>query len=211
MHAHTIANEIIRAEEALPTAKSFIGIFGSGNIDSKHPYYQKAYELALGLIEQGFSILTGGGGGVMEAANSGAHTGKGISAGLCLKFKGYEKKNRFIDPGLDLEFSSFFSRKATFLNHVKGVVVFPGGIGTLDELFEVLLAIRAKKIESMPIYLIGKKFWAGLIDWLTSNVFGQDLAPKELQHIIKMTDEIDIVIKELQKMRRAAQGLAKGL
>lgn len=200
MYARTIANEIQNAEKALAGTNNFVGIFGSGNVDSKHQYYQKAYDLALALIEQGFSVITGGGGGVMEAANYGANIGKGVSAGLCLKFKGYEKKNRFIDPGLAVEFSSFFSRKATFLKHVKSVVVFPGGVGTLDELFEVLLAIRAKKIEPIPIYLFEKKFWEGLVQWMCSKVFDTGLAPQELLDNIILTDSISEITHDLKRI-----------
>ena len=199
MHAKTIANEIQSAEKALVGVDNFIGVFGSGNVDSQHQYYQKAYNLAFALTEQGFSIITGGGGGIMEAANCGAHNGKGVSAGLYLKFKGYEKKNKFIDPGMAIEFSSFFSRKATFLKNVKAVVVFPGGVGTLDELFEVLLAIRAKKIQSIPIYLIEKNFWNGLIQWMSSNIFDTDLAPQELLNNIILVDDINEISHHLKK------------
>lgn len=198
MKAHIIFNEILNADETLSSVTNFVGILGSGNIDSQHPYYKKAYELSLALIKEGYSILTGGGGGVMEAANCAACTGRGVSAGLCLKFKGYEKKNEYINPGMDLEFSSFFSRKATLLNHVKGIVIFPGGIGTLDEFFEIFLALRAKKIIPMQIYLIEKAFWGGLIEWMLSNIFEKDLAPQELLSNLTIVDDLDIVINDFK-------------
>ncbi len=199
MHAQRIFNEIQNAEKALLRTSNFIGVFGSGNVDPSHLYYHKAYDLAYTLTKMGFSIITGGGGGIMEAANSGAQKGRGVSAGLYLKFKGYEKKNRFIDPDRAIEFSSFFSRKATFLNHVKSVVVFPGGVGTLDELFEVLLALRAQKIESITIYLVGVSFWKGLIEWMHSNIFALGLAPNELLRHIVLTDNIDEIADGLKK------------
>lgn len=191
MDAHTIAEEILRAEKNLKGPEHYIAIFGSGDLKPNHSYYQQAYNLALQLAQSGCSIVTGGGGGIMEAANRGAQEGKGASIGLCLKLRNYEKQNPFLDEGKALEFSSFFSRKATFLKHIKGIVVFPGGLGTLDEVFEVLIAMRAQQIPLFPCYLIGRAFWEGLMTWMKEKVFDQGLAPKQLLDQLILTDCVE--------------------
>ena len=193
MDDNNVSQEIIRASKALGPSLLSIAIFGSGEINSKHPDYSKSHDLAFQLSNQGISVITGGGGGVMEAANKGALQGKAESVGLCLSLPNYEKKNEFIHPGKALLFSSFFSRKAVFLKYAKGVVCFPGGLGTLDEMFEVLIAIRAKKLPFIPFYLIGTKFWGGLIQWLNDAVFKQNLAPQEISEQIKLSDDIQEV------------------
>jgi uncharacterized protein (TIGR00730 family) len=126
----------------------------------------------------------------MEAANRGAFQGTGASIGLCLKIPNDEKKNEFVHTDRAFYFSSFFSRKATFLNYAKAYVYFPGGVGTLDELFEVIIAMRAGTIPCFPLYLIGVEFWEGLIKWLQHSVFDQNLSPKELFELIRVTDNI---------------------
>ncbi|MCP5505527.1 MAG: TIGR00730 family Rossman fold protein [Chlamydiales bacterium] len=191
MDAHTIAEEILRAEKTLGEAGPYVAIFGSGDLKPDHQYYQQAYNLALQLSQSGCSIVTGGGGGIMEAANRGAQEGNGSSVGLCLKLQNYEKQNPFIDEGRALEFTSFFSRKATFLKHIKSVIVFPGGLGTLDEVFEVLIAMRAQQIPTLPCYFIGREFWKGLMKWMKDNVFDGDLAPKELLNHLILTDCVE--------------------
>lgn len=195
----TVTEEILHAERTLKGTGPYVAFFGSGNLKSDHQYYRQAYSLALQLFQSGCSILTGGGGGIMEAANRGAQEGKGSSVGLCLKLYNYEKQNPFIDEGRALEFTSFFSRKATFLKHFKSVIVFPGGLGTLDEVFEVLIAMRAQQIPTLPCYFIGSEFWEGLMKWMKDNVFDGDLAPKELLNHLILTDcieEIPLLINQ---------------
>jgi len=188
-----ISQEILTATKTLGPSLLSVAIFGSGEISATHPDYSKAHDLAFQLSAQGISVLTGGGGGIMEAANQGAARGKAASIGLCLSLPNYEKKNKFIHPGKAFLFSNFFSRKAVFLKYAQGIVCFPGGLGTLDELFEVLIAMRAQKLPLLPLYLIGTEFWGGLIQWLTDAVFKQNLAPRELLEHIKIADDIQEV------------------
>ncbi len=188
MDPYIISKEIADANNLLGPNLLAVGIFGSGVSEQSSSYYIQAHELAFQLSAQGISVITGGGEGIMEAANKGALKGNGDSIGLCLSLPQYERKNKFISPGKGLFFSSLFSRKAVFLKYIKSAVFFPGGIGTLDEVFEVLLAIRTQKIPPFPLYFIGKDFWTNLFLWLDRDVIQRNMAPKEFLDLIKITD-----------------------
>jgi hypothetical protein len=200
MDAETIYKEMIAVEHVLEEKFPIIGIIGSGNINEENTYYNQAFEIAKHLSQEGMSILTGGGGGIMEAANRGARTGIGASIGLCLQLPNYEKKNDFIDKDMAFYFSSFFSRKAIFFKYISGLVCFPGGLGTLDELAEVLLLIRAQKIPKIPLYLIGKEFWEKFIQWMEDKIFKNNLAPQEILSLIHITDNIENVTQHLTNL-----------
>ena len=192
-----ISKEINHVDQNLAKLSPNIGIFGSGTVSKEDEFYKKAFEVASKLSSHGLSIITGGGGGIMEAANMGAQHGSGASIGFCIKLPNYEKKNQYIDEGLDFHFTNFFSRKASFLKHVSGIICFPGGIGTLDELAECLLLIRTQILSNTPLFLVGKKFWAKFIDWLSEDLVANNLAPKEILNHITITDDINEIVSEI--------------
>ncbi len=163
-----IMSEFIEGFEVLSKVTPAISIFGSARISPKDPYYKIAQDIAFTLAKAGYNIITGGGPGIMEAANKGAQKGKGQSVGLNIQIPREQKPNAYID--LLLEFRYFFSRKVMFVKYAKAFVILPGGFGTLDELFEALTLIQTRRIEPFPVVLVGKSYWQGLVSWLKSTV-----------------------------------------
>ena len=159
-------------------------------------FYDRAVELASKLTEEGFGIITGGGPGIMEAANKGAFLKGGLSVGLNIDLPFEQNNNEYIDPDKNLEHRYFFVRKVMFVKYAQAFVVMPGGFGTMDELFEVLTLIQTKKITPVPVILFGSKFWSGMKDWILNamlNEFGT-ISEKDLE-LIPITDSIDEAVK----------------
>ncbi len=174
-------------------------IFGSARTKPEHDYYKLAEETAFQLTQQGYGVITGGGPGIMEAANKGAKRGNGKSVGLNIDLPFEQFSNPYIDNDKLLTFDYFFVRKVMFVKYAQGFVVLPGGFGTLDELFEAITLIQTEKIGKFPIILQGKKYWAGLFDWIKStlleekNISAEDL---DLFHLTDTPEEsVDIINK----------------
>lgn len=163
-----VMSEFVDGFETLSRIGPCVTIFGSAREKPESEYYKLTEKIALLLTQKGFGIITGGGPGIMEAANKGAKEGKGKSVGVAINLPFEDGANKYIDHDKLLKFDYFFARKTMFVKYAQGFVVLPGGFGTLDELFEALTLIQTDKIAQFPIVLVGKKFWQGLIDWITS-------------------------------------------
>ena len=158
--------EFVDGFENLSKIGPCVSIFGSARTKPDHPHYKLTVDVAEKIVELGFGIITGGGPGIMEAANKGAKNALGPSVGLCIELPFEQTVNKFIDDDKSLDFDYFFVRKVMFMKYAQAFVVMPGGFGTLDELFEALTLIQTKKAEKFPVILVGKSFWNGCITWI---------------------------------------------
>ncbi len=198
-----IMAEFVEGYEKLSKIGPCVSVFGSARTNPEHKYYKLAEEIAFDLTQNGYGVVTGGGPGIMEAGNKGAHRGKGISVGLNIELPFEQHDNPYIDKGKSLDFDYFFVRKVMFVKYSQGFVAMPGGFGTLDELFEAMTLIQTKKIGAFPIILVGKDFWSGLIDWVKDtllekfgNISKEDL---DLFSIVDTSDEVIDVINNFYK------------
>lgn len=170
-----IMSEFVEGFEAMQRIRPCVSIFGSARTKPDAPEYILAEEIAFQLTGNGYGVITGGGPGIMEAANKGAQRGGGTSVGLNIELPFEQQPNPYIDKEKSINFDYFFVRKVMFIKYSQGFVVLPGGFGTLDELFEALTLIQTQKIGRFPIILVGKKYWQGLLDWVR-NTMGQEYA-----------------------------------
>ena len=154
-----IMGEFVEGYEKLSVIGPSISIFGSARTKPNNKYYKLAEEISAAIVEKGYGIITGGGKGIMEAANKGANSKKGKSIGLCINLPFEDTNNQYIDPDKILNFDYFFVRKVMFVKYAQGFVVMPGGFGTLDEFFEAVTLIQTYKAEKFPIILVGSDFW----------------------------------------------------
>jgi uncharacterized protein (TIGR00730 family) len=161
-----IMAEFVEGFEKLSKIGPCVSIFGSARSKPEDPYYVLAEEIAFRLTRDGYGIITGGGPGIMEAGNKGAHRGGGKSVGLNIVLPFEQEGNKFIDRDKIINFDYFFVRKVMFMKYAQGFVIMPGGFGTLDEFFEAITLIQTNKIARFPLVLVGKKFWGGLIEWV---------------------------------------------
>ena len=188
----TIMAEFIEATEYLSEIRPAISIYGSARLKPESPYYQLTIEIAQKFSDAGFAVISGGGPGIMEAANKGAHAGKSPSVGLNIELPHEQSGNQWQD--ISLRFRHFFMRKVTFVKNSDAVVVMPGGFGTLDELAEVLTLIQTKKSRHVPIVLVGAEFWAGLLDWFKNTLLTNGvISPKDLD-LMQVIDDPDQVL-----------------
>ena len=165
-----IMGEFVNGFERIGMIEPCVSIFGSARTEPSHKYYKETILLAKKIVQQGFGVITGGGPGIMEAANKGAQLGKGTSVGLNIELPFEQNHNLFIDDDKLLEFDYFFVRKVMFVKYSQGFVVMPGGFGTLDELFEAITLIQTKKSQKFPIILVGSNFWKKCYDWIKSEL-----------------------------------------
>lgn len=172
-----------------------VSIFGSARTKPDNPHYQLAEKVAALLVEAGYGIITGGGPGIMEAANKGAKESGGISVGLNIDLPFEQGYNPYIDPDKVFNFNYFFIRKVMFVKYAQAFVVLPGGFGTMDELFEVLTLVQTKKIAQIPIVLMGKDFWEGMIKWVKESLLERyaTISPADLD-LIPVTDSPEEVV-----------------
>ena len=161
-----ILSEIVEGFEKLARIGPCVSIFGSARTHYNDKYYKMAEDIAFKLTQAGYGVITGGGPGIMEAANKGARRGQGKSVGINIDLPFEQKPNPYIDADKLISFDYFFVRKLMFMKYAQGFIVLPGGFGTFDELFEALTLIQTKKIGKFPIILIGKKYWSGLLEWI---------------------------------------------
>ena len=194
---HRIQSEIAMGFRALARVGAAASIFGSARTPRDHPEYEQAREVARTLGEAGFAIITGGGPGIMEAANHGARDAGALSIGLNIDLPFEVGINGYVD--LPLQFHYFFARKVMFVRYASSFVVFPGGFGTLDEMFEALTLIQTAKIRDFPVILVGSSYWTGLVEWLRERVAGEaKISPEDLD-LFQVTDEPAQVLELVQQ------------
>ncbi len=180
--------EFVEGFDKLAEIGPCVSIFGSARTRSDHPYYKMAEAIAAKLVQHGYGVITGGGPGIMEGGNKGAFEQGGKSVGLNIRLPFEQHTNIYIDPDKSINFDFFFVRKVMFVKYAQGFVALPGGLGTLDELFEALTLIQTKKIARFPIVLVGKAYWQGLLDWLTETVLAEhNISPEDL-HLMNIVD-----------------------
>lgn len=191
-----IMSEFVNGYEKMGRIGPCVSIFGSARIQQNNPYYKLAEEIAFKISKAGYGIITGGGPGIMEAGNKGAHLGEGVSVGLNIDLPFEQHFNPYIDNDKNLQFDYFFVRKVMFVKYSQGFVVLPGGFGTLDELFEAITLIQTHKIVKFPIVLVGTDFWSGLFDWVKTVLLEkyQNISPKDM-NLIKIVDTADEVVE----------------
>lgn len=183
-----IMAEFVQGFERLARIGPCVSVFGSARTKPSDIHYKYAEEVAYLLTKKGFGIITGGGPGIMEAANKGAHFAGGKSVGLNIKLPFEQEANPFIDPENLVEFDFFFVRKVMFMKYAQGYVVLPGGFGTMDELFEALTLIQTSKLVHFPIVLVDKGYWQGLVDWIKDRMIKEENISSEDLDIIKVVD-----------------------
>jgi len=191
-------SEFVNGYETMSRIGPCVTIFGSARTKPEEKYYQLAEEIAYKISKAGYGVITGGGPGIMEAGNKGAHRGEGTSVGLNIELPFEQHFNPYIDKDKNLNFDYFFVRKVMFVKYSQGFVVMPGGFGTLDELFEALTLIQTKKIGKFPIILVGTEFWSGLLDWIKNVLINkQKNANNEDLNLIKVVDSAEEVVEAL--------------
>ena len=189
-----IMAEFVDGFEALAKIGPCISIFGSARTKPGTPHYELAVEIARELAEEGFGIISGGGPGIMEAANKGASLAGGKSVGLNIRLPFEQMPNSYIDRDKSLDFDYFFVRKTMFIKYSQGYIMMPGGFGTMDEFFEVLTLVQTTKVSRIPMILVGKKYWQGLLDWIKTSMLEdhQYINPADLNliHIVDTPKEV---------------------
>lgn len=190
-----IMAEFVQGFDTLAKIGPCISIFGSARTLPGHKYYELASEIATRMSEEGFGIITGGGPGVMEAANRGAQAANGPSVGLNIELPFEQSSNAFIDRNSNLNFDYFFIRKVMFTKYSQGFIMMPGGWGTMDEFFEVATLIQTRKFTATPMVCVGSKYWNGLFDWMREEMLGTEgnISPGDLE-LIQIFDTADEVI-----------------
>src|SRR5690606_1683274 len=202
-----IQGEFVEGFDALARVTQGVSFFGSSRIDESNPMYAAARALAFDLSRAGFAIITGGGPGIMEAANRGAHDAGGLSVGCNIELPFEQGMNPYVN--LAINFRYFFVRKTMFVKYAEAFVIFPGGFGTLDELFEALTLIQTEKISYFPVILFGRDYWQGLIDWLARTVVAEGMiSVKDLTRLV-VTDSVEeasFLIQDCQRRRGRLPG-----
>ena len=198
-----IMGEFVEGFDALADIGPAVSIFGSARIGRRNRYYGAARRLAAALAKQGFAIITGGGPGVMEAANRGAKEAGGVSIGCNIELPFEQGLNEYVDLGM--EFRYFFVRKVMFVKYAEAFVIFPGGFGTLDELFEALTLIQTGKVEHFPVMLYGREYWEGMMQWIREKpLYEEKIAPEDLR-LVTITSDIDEACEAITRHHRSRQ------
>jgi uncharacterized protein (TIGR00730 family) len=192
-----IQSEFIEGFGTLAELPPAISVFGSARTAEGTPEYETGVRLGRGLAEAGFAVITGGGPGVMEAANKGALEAGGLSVGLGIELPFEQGLNPYVDIGLNFRY--FFVRKLMFVKYAQGFVVLPGGLGTLDELFEALTLVQTQKVTRFPIVLFGTAYWGGLVDWLANTLVAEGKAAKADLSLFHLTDDVEEAVALMSK------------
>jgi uncharacterized protein (TIGR00730 family) len=196
-----IMGEFIDGFDALARLGPAVSIFGSARTKADDPMYEQARLLAARLSDQGFTVITGGGPGIMEAANRGAKDADGVSVGLAIDLPHETGLNPYVD--LPAYFRYFFVRKTMFVKYAQAFVIFPGGFGTFDELFESLTLVQTGKIDHFPIILVGSEYWSGLLEWLRSTVAREANVYEDDLELMRVSDDIDEIVDIVAQSYRA--------
>lgn len=186
-----IMSEFVEGFDKMPKIGPCISIFGSARTKPDEIYYEKAERMAAKLVAEGFGIITGGGPGIMEAANKGAQLAGGKSVGLNIILPHEQKPNDFIDIDKSINHNFFFVRKVMFVKYAQAFIIFPGGFGTMDELFEVLTLVQTIKIDKIPIILYGSSFWGGLKDWIINTMKENGYISEGDENLLEIVDTTD--------------------
>ncbi|HAO20310.1 MAG: Rossman fold protein, TIGR00730 family [Desulfobacteraceae bacterium IS3] len=193
-----IISEFVEGIETLHEIGPAVSIFGSARIKPDDPIYKKAEEIASRFVKQGFAVMTGAGGGIMEAANKGAAEAGGKSVGLNIVLPFEQKPNPYAN--IRLEFKYFFIRKVMLIKYAMAYIIMPGGFGTLDELFEAVTLVQTRRIKPFPIILVGSDYWGGLVEWIKARLLADKrIAPEDLE-ILKVIDDPEEIVKTVKKI-----------
>lgn len=192
-----IMGEFVDGVETLHDVGPAVSIFGSARMTEENPYYQKAAELAGMLAQNGFAVITGGGGGIMEAANKGAAEKNGDSIGLNIKLPREQIPNEYTN--ILVEFKYFFVRKVMFVKYAHAYIIMPGGFGTLDELFEAVTLIQTDRIKPLPVILFGNDYWSGLVDWIKCRLLENRMISPEDMDIIHVTEDLEEILQIIKR------------
>ncbi|HRA04068.1 MAG TPA: TIGR00730 family Rossman fold protein [Arachnia sp.] len=184
-----IQSEFVEGFDALKELPPAVSVFGSARTPSDHPMYEAAVEVGRGLVHRGFAVITGGGPGIMEAANKGASEADGLSVGLGIELPHEQGMNEHISLGVNFRY--FFARKTMFLKYSQGFITMPGGFGTLDELFEALTLIQTGKVKNFPMVLFGTDHWSPLMDWVRDTMAERNYISKADLSLVTVTDDVD--------------------
>lgn len=193
-----IMGEFVEGIDTLHEIGPAVSIFGSARVSPEDPMYKKAEEIAALFAKQGFAVMTGAGGGIMEAANKGAAEAGGKSIGLNIVLPFEQKPNPYAN--LKLEFKYFFIRKVMLIKYAMAYIIMPGGFGTLDEMFEAVTLVQTRRIKPFPIILVGSDYWGGLIEWIKTRLLAAKcISPGDLD-ILKVIDDPDEIVRTVQKI-----------
>lgn len=194
-----IMSEFVDAYDRMAKIGPCVSIFGSARTKEENPYYQESVALAEKLALRGYGIISGGGPGIMEAANKGAQQGKGASVGLNIDLPFEQNHNPYIDPQHNLEFDYFFVRKVIFVKYSQAFVIMPGGFGTLDEFFEAMTLIQTKKIRRRPVVLFGSDYWKGLLSWVEETMLKKEhnISAEDLK-LFAVVDTVDDAVQHIE-------------
>jgi hypothetical protein len=199
-----IMGEFVEGFDELATVTRGVSIFGSARTLPDSPHYQAAQETAALLVRAGFAVITGGGPGIMEAANRGAYEAKGVSIGCNIELPFEQKPNPYQTRSLTFDY--FFVRKTMFVKYSTAFIIFPGGFGTLDELFEALTLIQTRKIRNFPVVLVGKQFWSGMMDWLNEVLLAEKTISAQDLVLLHLTDSpaeaVEIIFRSQDALSR---------
>ncbi len=192
-----IMAEFVDAIETMSQIHNAVSIFGSARVEPEDEYYQKAEKLGFLLAENGFNVITGGGPGIMEAANKGATAGGGKSVGMNIRLPFEQKPNPYANIHVDYKY--FFIRKVMFVKYAVAYIILPGGFGTMDELFEALTLIQTRRIKSFPVILMGSEYWQGLVNWLKKIMLAEGkIIPADL-NLIQIIDDPEEAVNHIKK------------
>jgi hypothetical protein len=203
-----IQSEFIEGFGSLAELGPAISVFGSARTSVDDPHYALGEQVGRRLTEVGFAVVTGGGPGVMEAANKGASEAGGTSVGLGIELPFEAGLNDYVDRGLNFRY--FFARKTMFVKYAQGFIVLPGGFGTFDELFEALTLVQTQKVTSFPIVLMGTAYWSGLVDWIHGTVLAEGKISERDLDMFRLTDDVEEAVDVMVEARRHRQSSAPG-
>ncbi|HEV2799344.1 MAG TPA: TIGR00730 family Rossman fold protein [Pyrinomonadaceae bacterium] len=199
-----IMGEFVAGFDELATVTRGVSIFGSARTTPDSPHYAAAQETAALLVRAGYAVITGGGPGIMEAANRGAFEAKGVSVGCNIELPFEQGANKYLTRSLS--FNYFFVRKTMFVKYSTAFIIFPGGFGTLDELFEALTLIQTRKVRNFPVVLVGKEFWGGMMEWLKGAVLAEKNISENDLFLLHVTDSpaeaVEIVVRSQDALRK---------
>ncbi len=201
-----IMSEFVDGFEFLSQIEPAVTVFGSARTKPDDPYYKLATEIGFRLAKSGFSVITGGGPGLMEAANKGASEAGGRSVGMNIELPMEQKINPYVN--FQVGFRYFFIRKVMFIKHASAVIIMPGGFGTMDECFEVLTLIQTNKIRRFPIIMVGSEYWSGLLDWLRNTMTDRKMIEPQDLSMFKLMDDPKQILREVKKFTRPKNGKA---